>query len=675
MPKADPYRYFRGEARELLEGMQAAALALEKGAEPKAALQALLRQAHTLKGAARVVRLPAVADGAHAVEALLAPGREGGALAPGTVDGLLALLDGIAARLAELDAPPAPKAAAPAPGQAAAPPPPDRRMDSVRLELAELDAVIEGQREALGHLGQLRAHSEALPPARRLAQGLLARSAVGSRERATAQELYDLLARLERGTRDGLEQSEAELQQAQERAARLRLQPASLLFSFLERACRDAAAALGKDLRFEAEGGEQRLDAPVLSALQEGLQHVVRNAVAHGIESPAERLAAGKPAQGSLRISLRRQDGRLRFLCADDGRGIDVAAVRAAAARKGVLPAGAPATLSVEQALTLLLQGGLSTAAQVTEIAGRGLGLDVLRSSVERLKGTLEFRSRAGLGLELELSVPLSLASYAVLAVESGGQAALIPFDAVRTVLSLSAAQWAEGPGGGALKVGGEALAFAPLAACLGLDAPERARAALILRGGEGSVALGVERILGVREALVLPLPELAPAPELALGASLDALGEPCLVLDPDALLRAARRPRAARGEAPRAEALPLLVVDDSLTTRMLEQGILETAGYQVDLAVSGEEGLDKARARAYGLILVDVEMPGMSGFDFVEALGRDPQLRSVPAILVSSRSAAEDRRRGLAAGARDYIVKGEFDQARLLGRIRELLA
>jgi two-component system chemotaxis sensor kinase CheA len=199
-----------------------------------------------------------------------------------------------------------------------------------------------------------------------------------------------------------------------------------------------------------------------------------------------------------------------------------------------------------------------------------------------------------------------------------------------------------------------------------------RAWSTIIVAGANALAALGVERLRGTQNLLLRPLPDLAPSDAIVAGASFDAEGHPQLVLDPEGLIERVRRagPIAA---VPRSRA-PILVVDDSLTTRMLEQSILESAGYEVDLAVSGEDGLERAGKRQYALFLVDVEMPGMDGFTFVERTRSDPILRNVPAILVTSRSSADDRKRGKDAGARAYIVKGEFDQTELLGQIRRLV-
>jgi two-component system chemotaxis sensor kinase CheA len=227
----------------------------------------------------------------------------------------------------------------------------------------------------------------------------------------------------------------------------------------------------------------------------------------------------------------------------------------------------------------------------------------------------------------------------------------------------------------------GQAIPFVPLRrslrgpAALAPAGGGGGRSAIVLRGATASAAVGVDRLLGTASLVLRPLPPFAPADRVIAGAAIDGEGTPQLVLDPIELVasafRSARTPPATT--APEARP-PILVIDDSLTTRMLEQSILESAGYEVELATSAEEGLEKAHARRYRLFLVDVEMPGMDGFSFVTTTRADPVLREVPAILVTSRNAPEDRRRGMDAGASGYVVKGDFDQGQLLAVIRGLV-
>jgi two-component system chemotaxis sensor kinase CheA len=667
----DPYKYFRIEAQEIWEALQRGALDLEKGAPAKEAAKELLRRAHTLKGAARIVGLSAVAALAHLVEEEMEPLRAGLSSPPsGLAQRLFQLLDRIAVELRAVAPAAVTTGAVLRPERAPNPGPERQRLESVRLEVAELDEVLGDQREASARLAVLRQQAAGLAQARALAQSLVEMGAQGADAwKARAMELEAWLGRFDRLSAATLEYAVRELDVAHARVGRMRLSPASALFGFLERACRDAAQALGKSVRFESSGGEQRLDASVLSGLQEVLQHAVRNAVVHGIEDPAGRLRSGKNAVGTVRVDLAVTSGRALFRCMDDGQGLDQDAIGRVARERGLLTAAT--ALTPEAAVALVLRGGLSTSAEVTELSGRGLGMDVLRVGVERLKGRLQLQSRPGRGLELRVDVPASLSAYQVLEVRAGDLSALLPFSAVRSARLMGAA--VARADGEEVVTDGAVLPMLPLDSCFGLP-PGRPRFAVLLDGGDGLAALGVDRILGVRDTVMLPLPELGSFDGLALGACLDAAGDPCVILDPAGLVAAARLYQAAFQEPALSQRLPVLVVDDSLTTRMLEQNILEAAGYTVDVAASAEDALLKLKQRSYGLILTDVEMPGMNGFELLELLQGDMRLRNIPAILVTSCASLQDKRRGKAAGALDYIVKGEFDQSRLLECIRGVL-
>jgi two-component system chemotaxis sensor kinase CheA len=447
-----------------------------------------------------------------------------------------------------------------------------------------------------------------------------------------------------------------------------------MLFGKLERSARDVAATLDKQLAFEARGGDVRVDASTLELVENALVQCVRNAVAHGIEAPARRLAFGKPPAGRVAIEVRRHGRHLLFSCRDDGAGIDLEAVRRSAQRKGLVDA--QSATDDAALLRLLLQGGLSTSPVVTEVSGRGVGLDVAREAAARLGGELSVRTAPGQGTTLELAVPLSLASQDVLQVEAGGVMAGVPLDALRRVVRLGAADIVRSGQRETVEFEGRSLPYVGLEYLLDVRpasvGPDRVSALLIEHAGAWA-AIGVDRLKDVAVVVLRPLPELAPPCDLAAGVVLAVDGLPALVLDAQALVRAAGRAEAVP-ESRRAVPDPLLVIDDSLTTRMLETSILESAGYAVDAAVSGEEGLERARRRRYALFLVDVEMPGMDGFTFVERTRADPALRDIPALLVSSRASLADRQRGAAAGAQGYIVKGEFVQDEFLARVRQLV-
>ncbi|MBL8795488.1 MAG: response regulator [Planctomycetia bacterium] len=684
----DPYQYFRIEARELLEGLSQGVLHLERyGASPEQTVR-LLRLAHTLKGAARVVRQNAISECAHAIEDELAPFRAGDApLEREPIQRLLKLVDEIGGLIGQLDPAPKAEAAVSGPAPAGARPPAEEPLDSVRLPIGELDVLHATAAEAGIKLRSLRRASVALASAVRLAGTLAGRLAVRPNESQAAiddgagglaEELRDSLHRLQRETVGGLESAERELGNVSEKIGEARLLPASMLFTTLERATRDAADALGKQVTFECVGADQRLDAHVLRALRDALLHLVRNAVAHGIETAAERRAGRKPEAGRVRLVVSRQGPRAVVRCEDDGRGIDLSAVRRAAVQRGLVSERAAADLSMDDAVRLLFRGGVTTARTVSPVAGRGIGLDIVRATVARLKGEVELRSEPGRGTAIELTVPISMQSLAVLEVEVGGNAVSIPLHAVRRTLRIAESAIARSPSGDAVLDGDLVLPFAPLALlfhwALPVHRQGHAWSAVVVQTVEGLLALGVDRLLGIAEAVLRPMPPLAPAVPLVAGAALDGTGNPQPVLDPAALFGAMQAVRSQGGRPSPPALRPILVVDDSLTTRMLEQSILESAGYTVELATSGEEALEKARLGQYAMIVVDVEMPGMDGFAVIQHLQQDPVLRAVPAMLVTSRNAAEDRRRGEQVGARAYIVKGEFDEGVFLRTIRGLI-
>jgi two-component system chemotaxis sensor kinase CheA len=684
---ADPLRYFRVEARELVDQISAGLLDLDQQAGPDLVAK-LLRYAHTLKGAARVVKEQEIADSAHALEDVLVPHRtDDGPLPADEMRELLRLNDAIEARVRALepDAVPAPPLVE-APAETPAPNPRDDKVTgepaATRPVTADLDELLDAIGEATARIAPLRTGRSALERLHRTAEGLAdqlrADSGTGA-ARAAASRLSADLGSLGRRLGDAVDQVERELDEVRGRAEGLRLVAAGTIFTALHRAVRDAADAEGKKVHFAAHGGDVRMGPHLLTQVSGAFLHVVRNAVVHGIEPAERRVAAGKPADGSITVEVERRGRWAYFRCTDDGRGFDLGAVRQTAEARGLLAPGGPEP-DQDTLVDLILHGGISTSATVTEVAGRGIGLDVARDVAAQLRGKVSIRTEAGAGSTVELALPLALLSLNGLVVEVAGKPVTLPLDAVRSCVRLTPEEAASAVAGGRLAHQGEAVPFLPLAHVLYAgttvpDMPGPGVAALVHADGV-LAAVGVDRLAGTSTLVARPLPDLAPAVPVIGGVSMDLDGNPRLVLDAHGLVAEALR--ATGTASPRgAEAavrLPILVVDDSLTTRMLERSILESAGYEVDLAASGEEGLEKARSRRYGLYLTDIDMPGIDGFTFVAETRADPALAGVPAILVSSRGAAADRERGTAVGAGAYVVKGEFDQEELLGHIRRLM-
>ena len=585
--------------------------------------------------------------------------------------------------------------------------PSEEPLETLRVEVQEMDTLLQtlteagvqlgAVRKSLGVANRLRNLNDllldqlAVPPDESRGGVVASTAMVGmARTRALAQELRSNIDQFQRSLEVDLERVDGAFVAMRDVTHRLRLIPAQTVFASFARSVRDAAQTLGKRVAFDASGGEVRLDANVLASLRDALMHVVRNAVAHGVESEAERIALAKPPTGQIRLEVLRRGSRVAFVCTDDGRGIDVEAVKKAAVARGLVTTAAAKALSADQVIALLSSAGaagLTTSVEVTELSGRGIGLDVVRATLSELKGEMHIRSEPGRGVRVEVQVPVSIAALQGLVVEVGGTRVSIPLDAVQQTLRVRDAEVARSAQGDTIVHAGQVIPFLPLELMLrrsGSGSPNFSNrtnpgiwSAVVVQASGRSVALGVERLLGAADIVMRALPGVVEADPVVAGASLDADGTPQLVLDPAGLVAAAVRSRSEtfhltiQASVQRA---PILVIDDSLTTRMLEQSILEAAGYQVELAVSAEDGLVKAHTHRYSLFIVDVEMPDMDGFGFVAQTRADPLLRAIPAILVTSRDAVDDRLRGQQVGASAYIIKGEFDQMQLLQTIHSLI-
>jgi two-component system chemotaxis sensor kinase CheA len=680
----DPYRYFRPEAHEILEQFSRGVLELEKGEGGATAVQKLLRLAHTLKGAARVVKQPEIANRAHAIEDVLAPLRDS-VDRPDRVqiDAVLQHLDAIGGHLvgltsAENPASPAVKIVV---DEAAS--------RTVRTNLAEADAVLDSVVEAHALLNGLQSASQNVEQAVRLADLLVSEFSAlasdehrrsgtrSSRHLSLAEELRRKIIGIDRNLGSVVDQMDRELRQLREATERLRLVPVESLLTTLERAARDTARALSKQVTFKCAGADVRLDAHVLDTLQGALVQIIRNAVAHGIETAEERAKAGKLPAGQVAVTVSRRQRRIVISCDDDGRGVDLGAVRRAALQRGMIGSQTKDMTSAD-IVRLLLRGGISTSKTVTEESGRGVGLDVVREAVERLGGEVECRSTARVGTTFEIIIPPSLSSVDALIVQAGAHTNMvaIPLEAIRSTRRLRSDEITFTGSGASVLHDDQTIPVLPLNSVLGGSAgpTKRSLTVVVVAGTEGLAAIGVERLFGTARIVLRPLPQRMTASAVVAGASLDADGNPQLVLDPDGLVAAARsgNPHVLGGQPAKR---PVLVVDDSLTTRMLEQSILESAGYDVDVAESGEEALKRLNEKLYSLILCDVEMPGMDGFTLIERIRADSRSHHIPAILVTSLVEAEHRKRGRDVGAQGYIAKSEFDQAELLSMIKSMMA
>jgi two-component system, chemotaxis family, sensor kinase CheA len=397
---------------------------------------------------------------------------------------------------------------------------------------------------------------------------------------------------------------------------------------------------------------------------------MVRNAVDHGLETPAEREAAGKPVEGMVRLHAMQLGSEVVLTVTDDGRGLDLAAVRE---RAGATDAGT----SDEDAAYLIFRSGVSTATHVTDVSGRGVGLDAVRRSLSEVRGRVEVHSTPGQGCEFRLSVPITVAVLPSLIVEAAGQRYAVPLHSVVTVLApevpLSHAE-----GAPSVRVDSTVVPVASLAAALGLDERPAVGPVVVLTGLSRRFGLRVDALHGRREVVVKALPDLLGVLDAFTGASVEPTGQVLLVLDAEGTIARARTVHRRHEGAPMvhrpARKAELLVVDDALTVRELQRSILEKAGYSVRTASDGQEALAMLLESPADLVLTDVEMPNLDGFALTEAIRAHDALAGAAVLILTSRAGDEDRRRGLDAGADGYLVKSAFDEAALLSAVARLL-
>jgi two-component system sensor histidine kinase and response regulator WspE len=451
------------------------------------------------------------------------------------------------------------------------------------------------------------------------------------------------------------------------------------------RMVRDLARTLGKQLRLDIAGQDTQVDRNILEKLEAPLGHLLRNALDHGIESPEERLAAGKSAEAVLGIEARHNAGRLQVTVADDGRGIDLERLRAAVIERKLSSAETAAKLTDVELLEFLFLPGFSMKEAVTDISGRGVGLDVVQSVLKQIRGTVRIVTRRGEGTRFQLELPLTLSVARTLLVEVGAEAYAVPLAYIRRALKLAQCDIEMLEGRAHFNLDGRSIGLVTAHQILGVVPPQAAPdllAVLVLGDATHLYGLIVDRFLGERELVVQTLDgRLGKIKDIAAGALMED-GSPALILDVEDVIRSieklattgslsgvARDALDAAGKRKR-----VLVVEDSFTVRELERKLLVNSGFEVEVAVDGMDGWNAARIGHFDLVITDVDMPRMDGIELITLIKKDPHLKSLPVMIVSYKDRPEDRRRGLDAGADYYLAKGSFHDETLLHAVVDLI-
>lgn len=512
-----------------------------------------------------------------------------------------------------------------------------------------------------------------------------------------AQEALDDARRLLAESQQLLVEKNAELDefawQASQRAQVLydtalacRMRPFADVLSGQARMVRDLGRDLGKQVRLEIEGEKTQVDRDVLEKLEAPLTHLLRNAVDHGIESPEQRLLAGKPEEGLIRLRASHQAGLLVLELSDDGNGVDLEKVRRSIIERQLSPADTAAQLSEEELLTFLFLPGFSLRDKVTEVSGRGVGLDAVQHMVRQLRGAVVLEQTAGEGSRFHLEVPLTLSVVRSLVVEVGEEAYAFPLAHIERMCDLEPADIVQVEGRQHFWYEGRHVGLVAASQLLQRPASANSQQTLkvvVIRERDAIYGVAVERFIGERTLVVLPLDErLGKVQDISAGALLDD-GSVVLIVDVedmlrsvDKLLNTGRLERISRHSNQAAEVARkrILVVDDSLTVRELQRKLLLNRGYDVAVAVDGMDGWNALRSEDFDLLITDIDMPRMDGIELVSLLRRDNRLQSLPVMVVSYKDREEDRRRGLDAGADYYLAKASFHDDALLDAVVELI-
>jgi two-component system chemotaxis sensor kinase CheA len=473
------------------------------------------------------------------------------------------------------------------------------------------------------------------------------------------------------------------IDELQEEIKRVRMLPLSTITAAFGRMVRDLAREQGKQISLVILGGETELDKRVLEYIKDPLIHLLRNATDHGLESPEERRQANKPAEGRIWLQASQQGNNVVITVKDDGRGLNLEAIRLSAVRKGLMSLAEAQKLSDGDAANLIFNSGLSTGKIITDISGRGVGLDVVRQNVEELHGAIQVQFEPGQGTTFTLTLPLTLVSSRGLLVKVSDQIFILPLTTVERMLHVQRHEIASVEGREAISYQGKPVVLAWLADLLELPHPTKESGMLtivIISVAEKRLGLIVDELVGEQEIVIKSLgKQLAKVGGIA-GATVLGSGRVVLVLHTADLVKLAAKTRSrdvTRIETNHKELVErktILVVDDSITTRTLEKNVLEAAGYEVKLATNGEEALALLLTdKLPNLIISDINMPRLDGFGLTSRIKQDGRYRNIPVILVTSLDSPADKARGIEVGADAYIVKSQFDQGNLLETIEQL--
>jgi two-component system sensor histidine kinase and response regulator WspE len=659
-PDASMLDLYRIEAEDQAQILTTRLLALERTPTAPDHLEACMRAAHSLKGAARIIGFEQGVKVAHAMEDCFVAAQRGAlTLNQEQIDAFLRDVDVLRNPSGAQSEPAVTRPQIGTSTAAAA----DSQRGATHSNGAQAEPhIVRGEpRSPEGESRTLRVTAEQLTRVLRLAGQSLVEARRSRQGEDHAQRLY-------------------------EAALACRMRPFADGLHGFDRMVRDLARSLGKQVRLEVRGTGTQVDRDVLAMLEAPLGHLLRNAIDHGVESPDVRKASGKPEEAVITLEARHNSGRLQVSLGDDGAGIPLERMRAAVLRRELARPDTVQRLSEAELLEFLFLPGFTLKDSVTQVSGRGVGLDVVQSVLKQMRGVVRVKTREGQGTTFEMSLPLTLSVERTLLVEIAHEPYALPLARIEGIRRIEPNTVRYLAGRPHFYDGQKCVALIHARELLRGEAGATTSedlSVVLIGTGERTCGLIVDGLLGERELVVQPLdPRLGKVQDVAAAAVLED-GAPVLILDVEDLFRSLEKLTTEGRQsttAKMAEATSsrsrrrVLVADDSLTVRELERKLLVSRGYHVDVATDGMDAWNAIRTGKYDLLVTDIDMPRMDGIELVRCIRRDPQLKSLPVMIVSYKDRPEERARGLEAGADHYLAKSSFQDDTLLDAVSELI-
>ncbi len=728
---------FRAEAKEHLHNLSQGLLRLEKEPQNREVIDDVFREAHTLKGSATMMGFSNIRDISHAMEDILdgARGKQF-VLSSEIIDKLLKSVDiieelivsddksasvnvqEVAKNLKELHPEDTPKVAKTLDVTPKVKEEKTTAMkekvetdETIRIKTQKLDTLLNLTGELLISKNYLEQKTRWLKKMKnrlnKITDNILKISEDGmldKEELLPLREEIQTLGTLSENIKDDFSVLQEDMEiatsrigartyQLQDEVMKVRMLPLSTLFAVFPRLVRDLAREVGKDISLSVSGEDTELDKQVIEEISESLMQLVRNAIDHGIEEPGIREELGKPKTARIKLAARSRGSEVEISISDDGRGISPEKVRNKAQELGIISPAEAAERQDKEIINLIFSSGFSTKDKATTLSGRGVGLDVVKEKVEKLKGQIEMVSEVNKGTKIILRLPLTLSITDAILVKAAGKIYAMPLSSILEIVRETE--------GVSQTVGKESMDKVTLARvetrevvvvrkkliplvrlrdilCLSEEEYKSGTLPIIIVGGEAhQLAILVDEIVGKQEIVIKPVSDFISKVENIAGSTIMGSGEVVLILDIPAIMNNAKKitKTERRERVTKEKEIPfILVVEDSLTTRELERSILESAGYRVDTAVDGLEGWEKIKKQKYDMIITDVIMPRMNGFELTKVIRSSPEHHDLPVVIVTTKNTDEDRKRGIEVGADEYIIKTTFDQQKLLSCVERLV-